>query len=304
MVESGGTILLTGVGGNAPILRSTDEGATWATFTNFAGVDAPKDLADLKQKGDYFYLASNDGGLYRAHKDDTEWSLIRAFDGNADEEIYDILIDESSGRIYITTLAGLEYSDDDATTWTVVTAETLAIGSGIPDGLIFLGQDILLQMANGANSRMQLIPSTLGASSELNAGLDNFSSENRFLSLRSTSNAVFGIRINQNALWQFGGMTTSSVDETEQPVAFQLFQNYPNPFNPTTNIPFTLTRAGHSTIKVHNVLGQHITTLVDAFLPAGPHAVQFDTAGLPAGIYMYTLQLDNEQVTRHMTLFK
>jgi|GEM_PF-3948669 len=305
MVASGSTILLTGAGANAPILRSTDGGASWTTFTNFSGTDAAKDLADLAKKDNTFWVASNEGGLYKAASDASQWELVREFGMQGGVDIFDILVNQTTGRVYITTTNGLEYSDDDGDSWTTIMAPTLGINDGTPDGLVSYGDNLVLQMANGANSVMYLIDD-LETATAINDGLGAFESNNRFLNLVSTSSRIFGIRISQEtSLWQFGaGMSTSSVDEEALPEFFTLDQNYPNPFNPTTNISFSLTKAGYVNVYVSNTLGQRVATLKEGFLPSGSHEIQFDATGLSGGIYLYTLEASTGKDTRLMTLIK
>lgn len=81
---------------------------------------------------------------------------------------------------------------------------------------------------------------------------------------------------------------------------FELFQNYPNPFNPSTNISFTLSENGKTTLKVFNSLGEEIQTLVDAELEAGKlYNVNYDASGLPSGIYYAQLkQAKNSKVIK------
>ncbi len=74
------------------------------------------------------------------------------------------------------------------------------------------------------------------------------------------------------------------------PSRIQLSQNYPNPFNPTTTIRFGLPRASSVTIKVFNILGQHIATLARGIRQAGYHELRFDGSMLPSGTYFYRMQ--------------
>lgn len=99
-----------------------------------------------------------------------------------------------------------------------------------------------------------------------------------------------------------------STDITRQdgaiPVSFSLAQNSPNPFNPTTTIRFSLPRAVDVSIAVYNVLGQHVTTLVNAWMQPGVHAVHFDGSGLASGMYYYRLTAGNFVGTRKMLLVR
>ena len=90
---------------------------------------------------------------------------------------------------------------------------------------------------------------------------------------------------------------------------FSLFQNYPNPFNPTTKIKFTIPavgiqRAVSVRIRVYDVLGNEIATLVNEEKPAGEYEVELDATGLPSGIYFYQLRAGEYVETKKMVLIK
>jgi len=85
---------------------------------------------------------------------------------------------------------------------------------------------------------------------------------------------------------------------------FSLAQNYPNPFNPGTNISFTLPENTFVTLKVYNILGNEIKTLVSQNLTKGKHVIEFDAKGLPSGVYLYTLSAGNFIDTKKMLLMK
>ncbi len=85
---------------------------------------------------------------------------------------------------------------------------------------------------------------------------------------------------------------------------YRLDQNYPNPFNPLTTIRFRIPRNEWVTLKVYDVTGREVATLVDARLPAGTHKVRFNAVNLPSGIYFYQLRAGNFVSTRKMVLIK
>jgi len=74
------------------------------------------------------------------------------------------------------------------------------------------------------------------------------------------------------------------------PEKYSLAQNYPNPFNPVTKIKYQIPELSVVTIKVYDVLGSEIITLVNEEKPVGSYEVEFDATGLPSGIYFYRLQ--------------
>ncbi|MEA3287627.1 MAG: T9SS type A sorting domain-containing protein [Candidatus Marinimicrobia bacterium] len=93
------------------------------------------------------------------------------------------------------------------------------------------------------------------------------------------------------------------------PKVFALEQNYPNPFNPSTTISFSLPRDAAVTVKVFNMLGQEVTTLVDGHYPAGMHAIQWNARnGSPAqvasGVYFYTIESADVRLVKKMVLLK
>jgi hypothetical protein len=97
---------------------------------------------------------------------------------------------------------------------------------------------------------------------------------------------------------------TSVGDEAREPTTFALFQNYPNPFNPATTIRFTLPLREHVTLKVFDVLGQEVATLVNEELNAGEHTVVFDAKNLPSGVYFYRLTTPTFSQTKPMVVLK
>ncbi|MBK8947049.1 MAG: T9SS type A sorting domain-containing protein [Ignavibacteriae bacterium] len=88
------------------------------------------------------------------------------------------------------------------------------------------------------------------------------------------------------------------------PVKFKLSQNYPNPFNPTTTIEFRLSKDSKVLLKVYNILGQLINTLVDENLKTGTHKTVWNAANLSAGPYFYVLQANDYFESKKMLLLK
>ncbi|UCG61370.1 MAG: multicopper oxidase domain-containing protein [Candidatus Zixiibacteriota bacterium] len=88
------------------------------------------------------------------------------------------------------------------------------------------------------------------------------------------------------------------------PETFGLRQNYPNPFNPTTDIAFALSRPGHVTLNVYNIVGQKVATLADGNYSAGEHTVSWDASAMSSGVYFYRLESAEVRETRKMLLLK
>lgn len=93
-------------------------------------------------------------------------------------------------------------------------------------------------------------------------------------------------------------------DNQISPQNFSLQQNYPNPFNPSTSIQYAIVSRQFVSLKVYDVLGNEVTTLVDEEKPAGIYKVDFNANGLSSGIYFYQLRADNFIETKKMAIIK
>ena len=88
------------------------------------------------------------------------------------------------------------------------------------------------------------------------------------------------------------------------PNSYNLTQNYPNPFNPTTTIKYSIPQSGNVTLKVYDILGNEVVTLLNEEKNAGVFSVTFDATGLSSGIYFYRMQAGNFIQTRKMLILK
>jgi hypothetical protein len=105
------------------------------------------------------------------------------------------------------------------------------------------------------------------------------------------------------------GLQRMSLAETgdmnqELPIRFSLSQNYPNPFNPSTHIPYSVRGSGFVSLKVYDVLGREVATLVNEVKPPGEYSVVFDGTNLPSGVYFYRLTAGGFTETRRMIVIR
>lgn len=119
------------------------------------------------------------------------------------------------------------------------------------------------------------------------------------IAITSTSDSLY-------VLYNLGGGTVGIRDQeiTEAPTSFSLSQNFPNPFNPTTTIQYSLPQAGNVTLKIYNLLGEEVRTLIEDYKQAGKHSVQFNASQIASGIYFYRLQAGSFVETKKMILIK
>lgn len=116
-------------------------------------------------------------------------------------------------------------------------------------------------------------------------GLDTLSTTNNTVNIRRTSVGISQI--------------SSSIPEL-----FALYNNYPNPFNPKTIIKFDISKNAFVKLKIFNMLGEELSTLVSQDLNAGSYSVDFDGAGLSSGIYFYRIEAQDFSQTKRMVLTK
>ena len=102
-------------------------------------------------------------------------------------------------------------------------------------------------------------------------------------------------------------ITTTDVEDNNKdilPLIPLLEQNYPNPFNPTTTIKYQIPELSFVTLKIYDVLGNEISTLINEEKPAGSYEVEFDAKILSSGVYFYRLQTGNYVETKKMVLLR
>jgi len=133
-----------------------------------------------------------------------------------------------------------------------------------------------------------------------------------------TDNGLYALYFNTDNYVYAGGLLGSIVKTipteliitgtgnnfTEIPRTFNLLQNYPNPFNPTTNLEFGISNLGFVSLKVYNMLGKEVATVVNENLNPGTYKYSFDGSGLSSGIYFYTLKTNGFSETKRMMLIK
>ena len=102
----------------------------------------------------------------------------------------------------------------------------------------------------------------------------------------------------------FGPTAVERSPGISSPTQFMLEQNYPNPFNPTTRIQFTIVNRQLTIVKVYDVLGREVATVLNEVMPPGLHTVEFDGNNLASGVYFYRLTSGDYTATKRLILLK
>ncbi len=137
---------------------------------------------------------------------------------------------------------------------------------------------------------------------KINGGLEGF-----FINDFTIAGDYIFAGVNNGAVWKRPLSEITSVSEMnrkELSNAFALSQNYPNPFNPITNITYSLPKSSNVILKVYDVLGREVTTLVNEEKHAGAYKVIFNGSNLPSGVYFYRIQAGGFVSTKKFILMK
>lgn len=99
-------------------------------------------------------------------------------------------------------------------------------------------------------------------------------------------------------------LTKTEKEENINPVTYQLYSNYPNPFNPATTITYQLPHSGYTSLKIFDMLGNEVTTLVNEQKEMGKYTIQFDASSMASGMYLYQLKVNDFVSVKKMILLK
>ncbi len=162
------------------------------------------------------------------------------------------------------------------------------------------------QVVFSANAGMDTsLPLTIGIVDGLLAELGIEEGSSATVWHRATATDGNGLNIGSgSSVTLERGIVTSSENISEIADRVQLEQNYPNPFNPTTNISYSLPQQTDVQLKVYDMVGREVATLIDQQQPAGAYTVNFDASQLSSGMYLYRLNTGSNTITRKMMLIK
>jgi photosystem II stability/assembly factor-like uncharacterized protein len=261
------------------VYKSTNNGSLW---TNIGGPGGAVGLA-FNSVGDFFL--ANGQGIWRKLNGDSVWTQMASGYWFS----YSLYIG-SNNYIYAT-----EYrSTDNGETWTQMNINTTPTSFAENTlGHLFAGTSF--EVSNTGVYRSQDYGNTWAL---VNDGL-GFP---KILSLAVDADDYLYAGTNGRSVFKTVNSTTTDVEEIKfEPTTFYLEQNYPNPFNPSTKISWQLPVSSWQTIKVFDVLGNEIVTLVDEYKPAGKYEVEFnghsdEGQNLASGIYFYQLRITDPEI--------
>jgi gingipain R len=159
--------------------------------------------------------------------------------------------------------------------------------------------------SNGVNVEGALVAVNQNNTLKISGYTDN-SGDYVFHSSDIENGVTANLVVTGKNLYPYDGnmILTSVAGNQEIPNSFSLSQNYPNPFNPVTHLEFGISNLGFVTLKVYDILGNEVKTLVNESKPAGKYEVEFDGSNFSSGIYFYKLTAGDFSEVKKMTLLK
>lgn len=224
-----------------------------------------------------------------------------------------------------TAAAYINFQAPNGEDWLISNKTTSPIGTG--DSVVFYlvrkytdgpyPYDSLIVKASATDSLMASFTTVLGriAISDWPADpnptwrrysfpINTFGGQNIYIAFQHKDSDGHGMLLDSISI--SGPMTTTAINpvSVNTPSKFELHQNYPNPFNPNTNIKFDIPDNGFTTLKVYDMTGSEVASLVSEELNAGSYSINFDASKLSSGIYVYRLESNGIIKTQKMTLVK
>ena len=185
--------------------------------------------------------------------------------------------------------------------WNTLNQCKPAFYAAVDVGINYNRLDSLITRADSLKQSHYTSASWLTFSTALTAAM---TAKTQNYSVTASADTALGIAVTslQSAINSL--IVTGVANDRTRVKSFALGQNYPNPFNPTTQINYSVPVSGYVSLKVFNILGSEVATLLSGYREAGDYSVTFNANGLPSGVYFYRLNAGNFVETKKLTLLK
>lgn len=286
---------------NSIMLKSTDFGATWTNWSTFT-FRSPCDLAVLFGHPNIIYVGdgttgSGSGELLKSTNGGINWTSVHTVSGSEMPMLAVSNLDSNIAYHTCWSSGGFWRTTNQWTTFTQVNTAGSAWGTDIakddPNVVAFgiYGTTSAYISTNGGNNF--ITTSTLPGP---NYGVLYY---DRGTLLTQEGGGVYKMTVTYSVI------TANSPISSLIPEKFELSQNYPNPFNPSTKIEYNVSRQSNIQIKVFDILGNEVKSVVNNYLAPGRYSAVFDASNLSSGIYFYTMLSDGQKIdSRKMMLIK
>lgn len=286
------------VGDSGVILKSTDHGLSWEVVVS----PVSENLRAGEIRGNYIAVGGEGYSLYQSSDDGSNWEQIFIGDKITTEgpAYFNAIFFYDDNVGYVGGTGGyMGKTTDGGVTWNPRVAPDFDEINDIlfisPDSGAVVGSNGTVRFTTDGGDTWEEDP-------DLTNALDGKSIKK----VRSLDNTL-GIAIGDSGLVVYFSTDSISVSVDEKGNNIQnysLSNNYPNPFNPSTIIKYSLPYYGFVTLRVYDMLGREIATLVNEEKPPGTYEANFDASNLATGIYFYKLQVGSFVETKKMILLK
>ena len=284
---------------NSVMLRSTDFGSTWNNWS-MTTFRSPCDIAILYGYPNIMYVGDGttgfgSGELLKSTNGGVNWTSVHTVSGSEMPMLCISSIDPNIAFHTCWSSGGFWRTNNEWVSFDQVATNSGAWGTDIskddPTTVMFgiYGSTAAHISTNGGDNFFST--STLPGP---NYGVLYYDKGNL---LAQESNGIYKMTVTYSVITENSSISSNIPDK------FYLSQNYPNPFNPSTTIRYSVSKASNIQVKVFDVLGSEIKTLVNGYLVPGTYNVNFDASNLSSGIYFYALLSDGQKIDSRKMVF-
>jgi hypothetical protein len=264
------------------VFLSGDNGATWTKVNT--GLPTTSYIPSLAVIGTNLFAATGTG-VYLSTNNGTSWTSV----SNGITGFVRSLAVKGTD-LFAGTANGVFRTTNNGTNWTATSLTHNMTSLCVVDTNLFGGtwaEGAYYMVNSNSTFKSMGLPSVY---------VTGFAADNGVLYASTSDNTVWKRSIAE--------ILTGVKDARQAPVEFNLSQNYPNPFNPTTTINYSVAKSGSVELKVYNIMGKEVATLVNEQKGAGNYEVRFDASKLASGVYFYQLKSGDLILTKKLILMK
>jgi len=276
--------------GNWLMLKTTDGGSTWTSLATVAGTGDGRNNC-LQILGNDIWFGTGQNTVWHSTNLGINWTsaTVTGITGQITG------IQFNSALVGIVGGATMSKTTDGGATWTLLAAS----GTGTISGIEGSGDDYwyvrgtTIYRSTNLGTSWTLSHTHTAAQNDISLATDGAGC------MTGWSGGTTG------TIAKMTGVPVAVNDPISNiPTAYKLEQNYPNPFNPTTSITFALPIAGNVELKVYDILGKEVASIVSGNMNAGTHIVPFDASALASGVYIYKITAGSFIDSKKMVLIK
>lgn len=299
--------------GTHSLYRTTDGTANWnkvspqlTDWISGRRLGTITTIAVAPTNSNVIYVGTDDAHVWVSPDNGVNWNDISS--GLPERWVTRVVVDPSDENIVYVTFNGLKWRDpqphvfrstNKGTDWTDISSNlpdapvnAFAVDNNYSD-ILYVGNDVGMYVSFDTGQNWEVLGEGLPV---LPVGDIKIHPTQNYLVAGTYGRSMYKIDLNL--------VTNTGDDRQDFLNSFKLYQNYPNPFNPNTIISWDSPVSGHQTIKIYDVTGKEIVTLVNEIKTAGKHQVEFNASSLASGVYFYKIEAGNFTETKKMVVLK